>query len=62
MSETIQYIIVGIVLMASAIWIVVKFLKKKQGRDQGCCGCSLQDACKNKQKKATCCDKPTIQQ
>ena len=61
MSKTIQYIIVGIILMASAIWILVKFRKNKQGGDPGCCGCSLQDACKNKQKKATSCDKPTIQ-
>ncbi len=57
MSETIQYIIIGVILLASAIWIIVKFRRKKQGKDSGCCGCSLQDACSQKQKKESCCEK-----
>ncbi len=61
MSETIQYIIVGVILFVSVVWIIVKFRKKKQGRDSGCCGCSLQDACSQKQKKQSCCDK-TVKQ
>lgn len=59
MSETTQYIIVGVILIASAIWIVAKFRRKNQGKDSGCCGCNLQDACKNKRKNQPCCDKPT---
>lgn len=50
MSETIQYIIVGVILIASAIWIIVKFSRKKHDKDSGCCGCSLQDSCKFKKK------------
>ncbi len=57
MSIIIQYIIVGAILLASAIWIVVKFRRKRQGKDAGCCGCSLQDACSQKRKKASCCNK-----
>ena len=57
MSDTIQYIIVGAILLASAIWIVVKFRKKKEGTDTGCCGCSLADSCgKVKKESSSCCD------
>lgn len=59
MNESIQYIVVGAILIASAMWIVVKFRRKREGKDSGCCGCSLQDACKNKQKNQPCCDKAT---
>ncbi len=59
MSETIQYIIVGMILLASAIWIVVKFRRKRKGKDSGCCGCSLQESCYGKKKKPSCCDKTT---
>ncbi len=59
MSVTLQYIIVGVILFVSAIWIVVKIRKKKQGKDSACCGCSLQDACSLKKKKSPCCDKTT---
>lgn len=57
MNETIQYIIVGAILLASAIWIVVKFRRKKQGKNPGCFGCSLQDTCLKKQVKSYCYDK-----
>ncbi len=57
MSETIQYIIVGVILLASAIWIIVKFRRRKQGKDSACFGCSLKDACCHKQKKPSCCEK-----
>ncbi|MDE6561594.1 MAG: hypothetical protein K2K75_09450 [Muribaculaceae bacterium] len=60
MSESIQYIIVGVILIASAIWIIVKIRRKNQGKDSGCCGCSLQDACKNKQKNQARCDKSAM--
>ena len=60
MSETTQYIIVGVILIASVIWIIVKFRRKRQGKDSGCCGCSLQDACSKKQEKPSCCDKTTF--
>ncbi|MDE6548990.1 MAG: hypothetical protein K2L22_08330 [Muribaculaceae bacterium] len=60
MSESIQYIIVGVILIASAIWIIVRIRRKNQGKDSGCCGCSLQNACKSKQKKQSCCDKSDI--
>lgn len=59
MNETLQYILVGVILLASAIWIVVKFRRNKQGKDSGCCGCSLQDACKSKQKNQSSCNKAT---
>ncbi len=45
MNETIQYIIVGAILLASAIRIVVKFRRKRNGKDAGCCGCSLAETC-----------------
>lgn len=57
MSETVQNIIVGTILVASTIWIILKFCRKKQEKDSGCCGCSLQDACKNKKKDQSCCEK-----
>lgn len=57
MNETIQYLIVGVILLASAIWIVVKAVRKKQGKDSGCCGCSLADSCgKVKKERSSCCD------
>ncbi len=59
MNETIQYLIVGVILLASAIWIVVKVVRKKHGKDSGCCGCSLQESCCGKKKKPSCCDKTT---
>lgn len=60
MSVTVQYIIVGVILIVSVIWIVVKFRRKKQGKDSGCCGCSLQESCCGKKEKSSCCDKTTM--
>ncbi|MDE6696222.1 MAG: FeoB-associated Cys-rich membrane protein [Muribaculaceae bacterium] len=57
MSETMQYIIVGSILLASVVWIIVKFRRKRHGKDSGCCGCSLQESCCSKKKNPSWCDK-----
>lgn len=43
----IQYIIVGIALLAVVIWIVRKIIHiRKSGQVASCCGCSMAEACK----------------
>lgn len=49
MNMTIQYIIVGIILAAVAVYIVWKLKKlKKSDNPPACAGCSLANDCKKK--------------
>jgi len=48
---TIQYIFVGIILLAILVWTIVRFIRlRKQGAPDSCCGCSLGDACGKRMK------------
>lgn len=42
----IQYTIVGIILLAVAVWLTVKFIRKGKRRGSGACaGCALSAHC-----------------
>lgn len=48
-SLIIQYILVGIILLAAIVWIAIRLFRlRKKGAGRSCCGCSLADSC-NKQ-------------
>ena len=55
MNLTFQYIVVGLILVATAVYIIVKLisLRKKAGNggSGGCCGCALSDTCNPKEIK-----------
>ncbi|MDE5585371.1 MAG: FeoB-associated Cys-rich membrane protein [Muribaculaceae bacterium] len=51
MSLTVQYIIVGVILSAAAIWIAVKLQKKKRGKTSECLGCGLYETCSKLKKE-----------
>ena len=51
MNLTIQYIIVGIILAAVAVYIVLKLIKlKKTDAPPACAGCALSQTCAKKGK------------
>ena len=51
MNLTIQYIIVGIILAAVAVYIVLKLIKlKKSDTPPACAGCALSKNCSKKEK------------
>lgn len=64
-SLVIQYIIVGLILLATVIWIIVKIVKLKKHGATSCCGCSTAASCptaalkkqadRNKKVSASCC-------
>ena len=54
MSETVQYVIVGIIILATILWIVARTVKNQKKKTSGCCGCSLQDACAKNHKESDC--------
>lgn len=43
-NEIIQYSLVGVILLSSLVWIVVKTFKHNKSKG-GCCGCNLQQTC-----------------
>lgn len=45
----IQYIAVGIILLATVVWIIVKFIKNRKSGSNSCCGCSLSQNCGKKE-------------
>lgn len=47
----IQYVLVGAAFIASLIWVIYKIVKLQRRQDNGCCGCSLSDACGKKELK-----------
>lgn len=47
MSETLQYIIVGIIVVIAGIYV----FKHLFGNDSSCAGCDIKDCCKKKKKK-----------
>lgn len=49
MSVTLQLLIVSGIILASCIWTVLKIRKIKKGKDSGCLGCGLYEACQKKQ-------------
>lgn len=51
MSETLQYTIVGVIILIAIIWIGVKASHIGKDKKSGCCGCALSDACKRKENK-----------
>ena len=52
-NEAIQWTLVGLAIAAALIWLTVKVLKmkKREGEEGGCCGCSLSENCKKKDLK-----------
>lgn len=48
---TIQYCIVGLVLLAAVVWIVWKLVSMRKQGNISCSGCALADTCCNKNKK-----------
>lgn len=55
MNETVQYIIVSVVLLAAAVYVVIKLVKlRKQGKLDSCCGCALSENCNKKLNKKDC--------
>lgn len=56
----IQYILVGVILLAATVWIIWKLIKIKKHGPKSCCGCSLSESCgkkalKTKSKLSGCC-------
>lgn len=55
-----QYIVVGAILVAVAVWIIWKLIRlKKHGKPDACCGCGLYESCNKKNLKKhqkTCSD------
>gem|GEM_PF-2427223 len=49
MSETIQALIVAIILIAAVIGIIRHIRRSKQ--DPGCCDCPIADTCNKKKKR-----------
>lgn len=41
----IQWIVVGIVILAAVVWIIRRSRRGKDGCDCGCGGCRLKDNC-----------------
>ncbi|MDE6770493.1 MAG: FeoB-associated Cys-rich membrane protein [Muribaculaceae bacterium] len=55
MNETVQYIIVGVVLLAAAVYIAMKLVNlRKKGKIDSCCGCTLSENCNKKHNKKDC--------
>ncbi len=55
MNEVVQYIMLGVVLFAAAVYIIIKLVKlRRKGRLDSCCGCALSDTCNKKQIKPDC--------
>lgn len=55
MNETVQYIIVGIVLFVAAIYIAMKLVKlRKKGKIDACYGCTLSETCNKKTNTKDC--------
>lgn len=47
-----QYIVVGAILVAVAVWVVCRLIRlKKQGKPDACCGCGLSESCNKKNLK-----------
>ncbi|MCH5239496.1 MAG: FeoB-associated Cys-rich membrane protein [Muribaculaceae bacterium] len=60
---TVQYTIVGLILLAACVWIILKIIKKNKSQTEGgCCGCSLSDNCNKKNLKLHGNDKNLQQQ
>lgn len=47
MSETLQYIIVGIIVVVAVVYIFRRLFSK----DSDCAGCEIKDCCKKKKNK-----------
>ena len=58
MTETIQYILVFLIIIGAAIAVAIKLIHlRKKGKFDACCGCTLADSCnKQKLKKNNLCD------
>lgn len=55
MSLTIQYTIVGLIIIVACVWVLVKtFGKSKKSssgcHDKGCSGCAISEACTSAKK------------
>ncbi|MCM1489307.1 MAG: hypothetical protein NC095_00545 [Muribaculum sp.] len=46
MSEELQYVILGVILLLCVAYIAKKVIRTKGRKSSGCCGCSLQNECK----------------
>lgn len=57
MSESMQYIVIFLILAIIVVWLIWKLLKKEKGKSDcncGCSGCDLSESCKtNELKKAS---------
>lgn len=49
MNLTLQYSIVGVIVIAAIIWIVASIVKMREKKNSGCYGCSMHDICSKKQ-------------
>lgn len=52
-NDTIQLLLVVIVLIFCAAWVIRRILKCKDPKG-GCAGCSLYDSCRSKDSKQEC--------
>lgn len=41
----IQYILVGLILFGTTVWVVWKIVSLRKSKVSKCCGCSLGDKC-----------------
>lgn len=54
LNLTIQYIIVGVIIIAAAFWILYRlFTFRRKGKVSSCCGCALSDSCQKANLKKT---------
>ncbi len=49
MTQTIQYILVYVILAALIAWLIYKALHRKPGGGNACMGCSQSGACRKKE-------------
>lgn len=50
----IQYVAVGAILLAVAVWVAVKFIKMRKEGPKSCCGCGLADKCPSRRAPQNC--------
>ena len=51
MSSTLQYTLVGIILLAACAWIIWKIAKGNKKSGNSCCGCGLAETCEKRNLK-----------
>lgn len=52
----VQYILVGLIIVAAIFWTVRKIISGRKKGNPGCFGCALADSCAKRTPTRSCCD------